>query len=122
MYTDASGTAAGYGGYTVSLGAHIARGHWGPRDSQQRSTYRELKAIYLVIESFTDMLTSKKVKVFTDNQNTARTTIYGTAKLDLHAITVQLYHHGIEHKIFLECQWIPRQGIELLIISVASLT
>ena len=43
VHTDASGT--GYGGYTVSLGTHIAHGHWGRRDSQQSSTYRELKAI-----------------------------------------------------------------------------
>ena len=55
------------------------------------------------------MLTSKKVKVFTDNQNTARIAISGSAKLDLHATAVQLYHHCIAHKIFLECQWIPRQ-------------
>ena len=55
------------------------------------------------------MLTSKRVKVFTDNQNTARIAISGSAKLDLHAIAVQLYHHCFAHKIFLECQWIHRQ-------------
>ena len=55
------------------------------------------------------MLTSKKVKVFTDNQNTARIAISGGAKLDLHAIAVQLYHHCFAHKIFLECHWIHRQ-------------
>ena len=63
----------------------------------------------LVIESFTHMLTSKKVKVFTDNQNTVRMAIFDSEKLDLHAIAVQLYHHCFSRKIFLECQWIHRQ-------------
>ena len=76
MYTDDSCT--GYGGYTVSLGTHIAHDYWGRRDSKHISIYRELKAIYLVNESFTHMRTSKKVNVFTDNQNKARIVISGS--------------------------------------------
>ena len=52
----------------------------------------------LVIESFTHMLASKRVKVFTDNQNTARIAISGSAKLDLLAIVEQLCHHFFRAK------------------------
>ena len=112
-------SSTGYGSYTVSLGTHIAHGHWDTRDNQQSSTSRELKAIFLVIQSFTHLLNSKKVKVFTDNQNTMRIATSGSAKLDLQAIAVKLYHYCISHNILLECQWIPREEIKQLIVSVA---
>jgi hypothetical protein len=47
VYTDASDT--GYGGYTVTLGTHVAHGLWDPRDRLPSSTYTELKAILVVI-------------------------------------------------------------------------
>ena len=76
----------------------------------------------LVIESFTHMLASKKVKVFTGNQNTARIAISGSAKLDLHAIAEQLCHHFFRAKYSWNADGFIDSTIKLLTVSVASLT
>lgn len=50
VYWDASAT--GYGGYTVEHGTMIATGQWSAAESSQSSTWRELHAVRLVLESF----------------------------------------------------------------------
>jgi hypothetical protein len=106
VYTDASDM--GYGGYTVTLGTHVAHGLWDPQDRLQSFTYRELKAILLVIQSLQHILEHKKVKVFTDNQSTTRIVCSGSTKPVLQDIAVQLYNVCVKNKIILLCEWIPR--------------
>ena len=50
VYSDASST--GYGGYLVEHGNMVANGHWSESESKQSSTWRELRAVRLVLESF----------------------------------------------------------------------
>ena len=66
----------------------MAHGNWLPEDRNQSSTFKELKAIYLVMQSFHKFLSAKKVKVFTDNQSTARIVCAGSTKPHLQAIAV----------------------------------
>ena len=67
VYSDASNT--GYGGYSVEHGGHIAWGQWSKEEAQQSSTWRELKAVRLVLEAFSIKLKNQRVRWFTDNQN-----------------------------------------------------
>ena len=69
VYSDASTTGyGGYGGYMVELGNDIAHGQWSADESGLSSTWRELKAVYLVLSSFATKLAGHTVKRFTDNQ------------------------------------------------------
>ena len=49
VYSDASDT--GYGGYIVEHSNHIAHGQWDQSEAKESSTWRELKAVALVLAS-----------------------------------------------------------------------
>ena len=70
VYSDASDT--GFGGYTVEHAGEVAHGHWDPLEAQQSSTWRELRAVGLVLNSLMVKLKNCTVRWFTDNQNVAR--------------------------------------------------
>ena len=54
VYTDASDT--GYGGYLVEHGNVVANGQWANDEAKQSSTWRELRAVRLVLECFQTLL------------------------------------------------------------------
>ena len=70
VYSDASST--GYGGYVVEHGNLIANGQWSPDDADKSSTWRELQAVRLVLDSFQDKLKNERIRWFSDNQNVVR--------------------------------------------------
>ena len=65
VYSDASAT--GYGGYMVEHGNLIANGQWSPDEAKQSSTWREPRAVKMVLESFQSKLKHERVRWFTDN-------------------------------------------------------
>ena len=57
VYSDASST--GYGGYCVEHGGHITTGRrWGDK-AQQSSTWRELRAVHMTLDSFGEIKRSR---------------------------------------------------------------
>ena len=54
LYSDASDT--GYGGYTVEHGYHMAQGLWTQDEATRSSTWRELRAVRMVLESLMEIL------------------------------------------------------------------
>ena len=77
IFSDASDVA--FGGFSASLDSVMARS----KDLGQSSTYRELKAIYYVLMSYEEQLRQKRVKVFTENQGSARIVSVGSSKVHL---------------------------------------
>ena len=65
-FSDASST--GYGGYTVELGPEYSQGQWSADELVLSTTWRELKAVYNVLQSFAPKLSGYVVKWFSDNQ------------------------------------------------------
>ena len=61
-FSDASST--GYGGYVVELGSEVAHGQWSELQMVQSSTWRELKAVDLVLRSFASKLAGHVVSGF----------------------------------------------------------
>ena len=53
VYSDASNT--GYGGFTVEHRCHIVQGMWPEDEAKQSSTWREIRAVRLVLESLIPM-------------------------------------------------------------------
>ena len=70
VYTDAS--ESGYGGYLIEHGCHVATGQWSEEDKVKSSTWCELMAVLLVLESFSMKLRNQRIRWFTDNQNVVR--------------------------------------------------
>ena len=81
VFSDASST--GYGGHLVEIGPDIAQGQWSEYEASLRSTWRELKAVSLVLASFATKLAGHRVKWFTDNQNVVRIVEAGSGKQHL---------------------------------------
>ena len=62
VYSDASGTC--YGGFTVEHGCHVAHGVWSEDQAAKSSTWRELKAVRMVLESLISRLKNERIRWF----------------------------------------------------------
>ena len=111
VYTDAS--ESGYGGYIVEHGCHVATGQWSEEDKVKSSTWRELMAVLLVLESFSTKLRNQRVRWFTDNQNVVRILQVGSKSLHLQEVAVRVLVLMIKHQIKIEPEWIPREENEM---------
>ena len=104
MFSDAS--ALGYGGcHEVEIEPDIAHGQWFPYESTLSSTWRELKAVALVLSSFTSKLAMYQVMWFTDNQNVVR---IASKKQHLQCIALNIFETCFSLGICLNMEWIPR--------------
>ena len=110
VYSDASAT--GYGGY-VEHGNLIANGVWSNDEAAQSSTWRELRAVKVVLESFQTKLRNERVRWFTDNQNVVRIVQHGSSKPALQAEALGIFSLCVNNYIRIEPEWIPREQNEL---------
>ena len=107
VYSDASLT--GYGGYTANIGnCYRSSGMWSPSESQQSSTWREMKAIVYVLTSFQQLLKNHIVVWYTDSANAARIVQYGSSKQHLHQLAIQIFNLCLVSHVELQVQWLPR--------------
>ena len=105
VYMDAS--QSGYGGYTVEHGCHIAQGQWSSEEARQSSTWRELKAVRLVLESLVSKLANERVRWFTDNQNVCRIIMCGSRRPNLQEEAIAIFSISVANHIRIEPEWIP---------------
>ena len=110
VYSDASDT--GFGGFSTLIGNHVSTGHWNHCDAAQSSTFRELKAILMVLQSFSKTLEHRKVKWFSDSENSCRIVAVGSPKPHLQSIAVSIFELCMSYDIELEVQWLPRSQNE----------
>jgi len=111
LFYDASDT--GYGGYTVEYGGLIANDQWSGEEAQQSSTWWELRAVRLVLESFGPKLQNERVKWFTNNQNVVRIVLCGSKKPILQREALAIFNASAKAKFWLEPEWIPRAENEI---------
>ena len=107
IYSDASDT--GFGGYMVEHGPQIAHGQWPAWEAQQSSTWRELKAVSTVLQSFASSLSDERIRWFTDNQKVVKILMYGSRKPLLQAEALAVFHLCVTHHLTIEPEWIPRK-------------
>lgn len=81
LYTDASNTAGA--GYSVRTFNSVVHYMWTPEQRCQSSTWRELKAVQITLESLKNMLSNRLVKLYTDNQNVVRIVGKGSMNKEL---------------------------------------
>ena len=106
-YSDASST--GYGGYIVEHGSYVACGQWTQAEAVKSSTWRELRAVELTLQSLLSYLSGHRVKWFTDNQNVAHLLLVGSRKPELQAGVFRIFCMCFYNRIVLEPQWVPRE-------------
>ena len=81
VYSDAS--SSGYSGYVVELRNEIVHGQWSVEEVKHSSTWRKLKAIYLILQSFASKLADHSVKWSTDNQGVVHIVSSGSRRSHL---------------------------------------
>ena len=104
VYSDASAT--GYGGYTVEHGGYVAHGAWSIEEMAQSSTWRELKAVRMTLQSLVSKLKNERVKWFSDNQNVVRILEIGSRKPNLQEEALAVFSFASQNLIRTEPQWI----------------
>lgn len=105
-YSDASGL--GWGGFAVHINGKPAVGSWSEEESGRSSTFRELRAIRYVLESYSGDLRGKEVCHRTDNRNAEIIMSVGSRIPDLHREAVLVYKLCHELNIRLSVEWVSR--------------
>ena len=72
------------------------------------STWRELKAVYICLSSFSVVLSGRAVQWFTDNRDIPSIIRNSSMKRDLHEISLSIFHLVLRNGIDLQVDWIPR--------------
>ena len=107
VYSDAS--SSGYGGcHAVEVGLEVAHGQWSDYEASLSSTWRELKAVSLVLGALASKLSGHRVKWFTDNQNVVRIVESGSRRQHLQLLALSIFEMCFRHSICLNMEWIPR--------------
>ena len=108
MFTDAS--ESGYGGFTVDrLGQMICAGKFTPHESHLSSTYRELLAVKLVLQSYGAILTNQAIQINIDNFNATRILTIGSSKPHLQRLAIEIFNYCLSYNIKLIPEWTPRE-------------
>ena len=107
-YFDASST--GCASYMLDLHHTISHKLWSVDEAQKSSSYRELKAVSLGLESFLPLLKGRTIKWYTDNQSIARIVEVGSMKEDLQCLALRIFSMCLLSCITLEVEWIPRSA------------
>ena len=106
IYSDASDIAAG--AFSVELDSKIFHNSWDNFEKLKRSTWREMKAIQLALQSFENVFQGKTLKWFTDNQNCVRIVKSGSMKEELQCLARNIFDICTKKCISIDIQWIPR--------------
>ncbi len=106
MYSDAS--SSGFAGYEVDSEIGISHGQWADEEKKKSSTWRELKAVEIVLASQAHRLAYSRIKWFSDNQAVVKIVSNGSMKSDLQNIALNIFKICVGHSIFIEMDWIPR--------------
>ncbi|XP_071160888.1 uncharacterized protein [Mytilus edulis] len=106
IYSDASNVALG--AYTVESNEKIFHCMLNENEKKLSSTWRELRAIQLSLNSFEHDLKCKIVKWHTDNQNCVNIINKGSTKLHLQHLAYDIFRTCTRSGITLCPTWIPR--------------
>jgi len=105
VYSDASDRACG--SFVQSEGK-LFQQNWSPEESAKSSTWRELKAVQLALESFFNELSGQQVAWFTDNANVVTIVNQGNKVKDLQTLALAIFTTCLSLNISVEMKWIPR--------------
>ena len=106
LFCDASG--AGFGGFMLGMSDSEVTGSWSESERALSSTWRELEAVYRVLQSSLGNLEGQTVVVNTDNKNVCSILKVGSKKPYLQDIAVKVDSLCKTKGIGLNSNWVPR--------------
>ena len=106
LFCDASG--AGFGGFMLDMPDSEVTGSWSESESALSSTWRELEAVYRVLQSSLGYLEGQTVIVNTDNKNVCSILQVGSKKPYLQDNAVKVDILCKSKGIGLNSNWVPR--------------
>jgi len=106
VYSDASDT--GYGGFIVEHGCYVAHGAWSAEERTKSSTWRELRAVRMVLESLLPKLKNERIRWFSDNKNIVRILDVGSRNPPLQEEALAIFSLASRNLIRIDPEWIPR--------------
>ena len=86
----------------------MAQGLWTHDEVTHSSTWRELRAVRMVLESLMEKLKNQCVRWFTDNQNVVRILKTGSKKQELQCEALAIFSMTLKYQMRIEPEWIPR--------------
>ena len=95
MFSESSDLA--FGGFSASVDGTVVSGMWESENIGQS-----------VLLYYVAQLKHKRVKIFTDNQGAARIGAFGSSKINLQTLAMDIFNLCLVNNIVLEAQWIPR--------------
>ena len=107
MYSDASDYACG--ALSCQFDNSVFHKMWTDLEKIKSSTWRELKAVQLCLETFKVQLSGKSVKWYTDSKNCELIIQSGSAKSHLHDLAILIFSTYVKNGISIDIQWIPRE-------------
>ncbi|CAG2249866.1 unnamed protein product [Mytilus edulis] len=109
VFTNTSdGAAAGF----VANSDYIMHKQWLKHEAIKSSTWRELKAIELSIDSFKHLLSNSLVSFFTEPQNAVGIIQKGSKVPELQTLALSIFSICVSCNISLHPEWIPREDNE----------
>ncbi|CAC5399139.1 unnamed protein product [Mytilus coruscus] len=106
IYTDASDDAGA--GILLDESSETFHCMWDDFDKAQSSTFRELKAVELLLKTMGSKLENKFVKLYSDNQNVIRIVQVGSMKSPLQCLAFSIFNTYLLFNIDLSVAWVPR--------------
>ena len=112
-WSDASET--GWGGHVAGAPGNVAKGNWtgATMNAKMSSTWRELRAIALVLESVAEKLAGQICIHRSDNQAAVHIVKHGSRRSHLQEVAMEIHAICMKWSIKLEVEWVPRDENEL---------
>ena len=107
-YSDAS--SSGCASYILHFRDTIAHKMWSVEEAQKSSSYRELKAISLGLESFLQLLQGHTINGTRTINQFSRIVEVGSMKEELQSLALHIFTMCVLNSIRLEVEWIPRSA------------
>ena len=106
VFSDASDIACG--SFVVKASNSVFHNNWSEEEKVKSSTFRELRAVYLVLRAYGSRFQNRSIKWFSDSQNCVRIVSAGSTKPDLQEEALGIFHLCLKWNIDLDIQWVPR--------------
>ena len=86
---------------------YVAQGAWSAEERIKSSTWRELRAVRMVLESLLPKLRNKRIRWFSDNQNVVRILDTGSRNPPLQEEALAIFSVASWNLIRIDPEWIP---------------
>ena len=88
-------------GYVDNSDFPDANGLWLEGENDESSTFRELKAIYDMVECYAPQIAHSKVKIYADNQGACSIMEKGSARIKLNYLAIDIFTLSLKNDITL---------------------